>query len=340
MQVTIHKYKHHVCDQKYNASCKYGDPYNADTRVIHYHGRKHCRINDQNEVIYGGDLWVNEYKEVKQENYLNINSLPNNDRTLKKYLTKKPAVIKDKRITMVTSVNPPYVEKLKLTLPTWQMKPQLKDCPLIIFHNGFEDVEKELKFVYQCGREVKFIPWDLKNAENARELMLSSFVLGAPKVVDTPYWLKIDADAYFVDDQDLILDHFYNYDLAGHKWRYSKPGSWLCDLDDWAETNDISGEAYLDEEQRIEASASKRYGHKRIASFVCLHKTEFTQEALEYVNGKLPVPSHDTYIWYLSERLPHRKWCWHNMKKLGCRNQTNIDKLKDLIKPINSQKGY
>lgn len=332
MQVVIHQFRHFVCDQKFNVSCKYSDPYHKDTRVIHYHGRKHCRLNDSSLIIYGGDLWVQEYEEVIKDDYLEINKIAGlNDRMLKKYLSRGPAKIDDKRITIVTAVNPPYVEKLKLTLPTWQRKPQLKDCPLIVFYNGFSDAEKELAFVRECGREVKFIPWEMPGAESNRELMLSAFVLGAPKAVETPYWLKIDADAYFSDAQDIILEHFYNYDISAHKWKYSKPGSWLCDLDDWAEANDIDGDIYLNDEQRKEAMASKRYGHRRIASFICLHKTEFTREAAEYISNRLPIPSHDTYLWYMCERLPDRKWCWHNMKKLGCHNQTNIHKLRENI---------
>jgi hypothetical protein len=168
--------------------------------------------------------------------------------------------------------------------------------------------------------------------------MLSCFVLAAPNEVKTPYWLKIDADAYFSDSQDLILDHFYEYDLAGHKWKYTKPGQWICDLDDWAFEEDLDGDAYLDDEQREEASASRRFGHKRIASFVCLHKTEFTKEILEAVGKRLPVPSHDTLLWYLAERLPDRKWCWHNYKKLGTGNQTNFDKLTEVVAEINAKK--
>jgi len=150
--------------------------------------------------------------------------------------------------------------------------------------------------------------------------------------------LKIDADAYFCDGQDIILDHFYEHDLAGHKWKYTKPGKWICDLDDWAFDEDLDGDAYLSEDKRKEAEASKRYGHRRIASFVCLHNTEFTKEASEFVKDRMPVPSHDTYFWYMAERLPNRKWCWHSFKKLGCGNQTNIDKLKDVVNQIQDAK--
>jgi len=338
MQVVLNKYSHFVCDQKFNVSCKYSDPLDGGTRVIHYHGRKHCRRNDEGTVLYHGDLWLQELNEASHKNYLNINKAPH-DRMYKKYLKfKLVKEITDKRITIVTAVNPPYLEKLKTTLPTWQKKKQLKDCPLVVFHNGFSNAEDELSFISEVtGRDVKLISWEMQKAESTRELMLSAFVLGAPWEVETPYWLKIDADAYFCDDQDIILDHFYEYDLAGHKWRYTKSpnnSSWLATLDSWAEDKDIDGNNYLNEEQTIESYKQKRYGHKRIASFVCLHNTEFTREAAEYAGDKLPVPSHDTYMWYLAERLPDRKWCWHNFKKLGVRNHTDLIKLKELVSEV------
>jgi len=335
MQVVLHQYPHYVCDQKFNISCKYSNPRGDDARIIHYHGRKHCRLNDEGEVLYHGDLWIEEYEEAQKENYLSISDSPI-DRMYRKFKNFTPKkVVTDKRITIVTAINPPYLEKLKITLPTWQKKPQLKDCPMVVFHNGFSDPVNELAFIHEVtGRNVKLVAWDMPESDSLRELMLSAFVLGAPNEVDTPYWLKIDADAYFYNDQDIILDHFFEYDLAGHKWKYTKPGRWICDLDDWAFNADIDGDAYLSEEQRPEAEASKRYGHRRIASFVCLHNTEFTKEAAEAAGKRLPVPSHDTYLWYMAERLPDRKWCWHSFKKTGCGNQTNIDKLREVVSQV------
>lgn len=338
MQVILHRFKHKVCDQIYNVSCKYSNPYDNNARIIHYHGRKHCRLNNEGKLLYGGDLWINELNEVTKENFLNFSNINDEfktDRMFNKYknINNKKTIIRD--ITIVTAVNPPYLEKFKATLPTWQLKPQLKNCELIVFHNGFKNPEIELEFIHEISkRKVTLIKWEMENADSVRELMLSAFVLGAPKVVKTNYWLKLDVDAYFNDDQDLILEHFYNYDLAGHKWKYTKPGKWICDLDDWALDEDLDGDSYLNNDQRQEAISSKRYGHRRIASYCCLHNTEFTKEAMEYAKNKLPVPSHDTYLWYIAERMPDRKWCWHSYKKLGCNNNTNLESLRKITDEI------
>jgi hypothetical protein len=165
-----------------------------------------------------------------------------------------------------------------------------------------------------------------------RELMLSSFVFGAAAYVETDYWVKIDGDTYFTDDRDVFLDRHFDYDVAGHKWRYTKPGKWIAELDDWADTNDLDGDDYLPEESRREAINSRRYGHKRIASWICMHKTDFSIEAASYAGDRLPVPSHDTFMWYMAERLPDRNWCWHNYKHMGAGTHTNINVIKESVK--------
>ena len=342
MQVILHKYKHFVADQKFNCSCKYSKPEDSDTRIIHYHGRKHCRTGKDGSVIYGGKIWVNEFNDAIEKNFMGIKEFaPGNDRQLKSYLKSQrnnKTMPIDKSMTIVTAVNPPYLEKLKTVLPTWQLKPQLAKCPMVVFHNGFKDPDNELAFIKEVtGRDVKLIPWEMNNAESPRELMLSAFVFGAAAFIETPYWIKIDGDAYFSNKENAILDHFFDHDIAGHKWRYTKPGKWVCELDDWAETNDIDGDVFLDEKQRVEAFASHRYGHKRFASFFCLHKTDFVIEAAALAGSRLPVPSHDTYLWYMSERLPDRKWCWHNFKKLGINNNTDLNSLKEIVKKIREE---
>jgi hypothetical protein len=339
MQVVLHKYKHVVADQIYNCSCKYSDPASPKTKIIHFHGRKHCRTDKNGKIIYGGDIWMKEYEEAMDSNFMDIKEIaPHEDRQLRSYMKQTPATPIDRSFTIVTAVNPPYLEKLKTVLPTWQLKPQLAKAPMIVFHNSFTDPEKELSFIKEVTkREVKLIPWEMKNTTSTRELMLSSFVFGAAAYVNTPYWIKIDGDAYFGNKDDCLLEHFWDYDVVGHKWHYSRPGAWIPILDDWAEANDIDGDAYLDEKQRIEATNSRRYGHKRFASYFCLHKTEFTIEAANLAGDRLPVPSHDTYLWYLATRLPTCKWAQHHFKRLGINNSTDINKLKEVVAKIREE---
>lgn len=48
----------------------------------------------------------------------------------------------------------------------------------------------------------------------------------------------------------------------------------------------------------------------------------------------MPIPSHDTFLWYLAERLPDRKWKSKNFKKLGINNNTKISLIKDNVENI------
>jgi hypothetical protein len=573
MQCIVHLYKHFACDQKYNVSCKYSTPKDPDTRVIHYHGRKHCRMK-KDKILYGGELWMEEYNQAASENFLNISSSPKDkyikaleksdqptsqkqinkettivtvvdEKTLPKFLenvktwdlkpdiknlhkiiftignciitdlelsnykvigyplatdrfniytdkavkevttpywlkidpsikftndakclldhfynydivgnrewstipgqslieldewaeevdvdgdvyisdsknipeeykhnvistyfslnntsftkeavghlaskspkisddglfywymanrlpdeqdrkqrwawhhmkklgiefnnevsaipTSKPkqtVVMNDFDFTIVSAVNPPYLDKLKLTLPTWQRKPQFANKPAIIFHNGFSSNENppELNWIREYLFNYKLIHWDMEKYDSQRELMLSSFVFGAAAYVETPYWVKIDGDAFFTNSNDVFDKGHLEYDIVGHSWHYSKPGKWLNDLDNWANANKIPGENFLKTPKEIEtAIKSNRYGHKRIASFMCLHKTDFTVEAALAAGDRLPVPSHDTYMWYYAFRTG-KKISSFKIKKRGCLNNTNINEIQRILCQIN-----
>jgi len=85
-QIILHKYPHIIIDSKYNRSCKYDDPNKEDTRIVHFHGKKHCRIND-NRILYNGELWLGEYNEIVKNNIANVlDWQPSGDIMLKKYL--------------------------------------------------------------------------------------------------------------------------------------------------------------------------------------------------------------------------------------------------------------
>lgn len=328
LQLLLNKYAHKVLDCRFNCSPIYGGP-QEDVRIWHFHGEKHLRKESCRTI------WLPAYQQCVEANVAGLAQWsPGPDKRLRRYLNSRPngrdrSTTTDKNITLVTAVNQPYLEKLRLTLPTWQLKPQLSDCPLLVFYHGL--APEELSFIHEYRDSVRLVPWDMRHYESARELMLSAFVLGAPRLVETPYWVKLDADSFFLDDQDVFLDHMFDYDLAGHKWNYTKPGRWLAELDDWAQENELPGHNYLAPQNRALATSSRRYGHHRIASWICLHKTDFTIRAASYLKERLPVPSHDTYFWYLAERIPEFKWCWHNFKRRGAGTATQLEKIQQRI---------
>lgn len=83
-QVILWRYPHKVVDSYYNASCRYDDCDDPEVRLIHYHGRKHCREG----LPFNGDKWVAAYNEVVDLNIGNIREwTPSSDRHLSRHLS-------------------------------------------------------------------------------------------------------------------------------------------------------------------------------------------------------------------------------------------------------------
>jgi predicted SAM-dependent methyltransferase len=69
-QVILHRYPHRILESRWNCSCRFDDPWGKNTRIIHYHGRKHCRTG----LPYAGVLWMKEFTEVLQMNLADVRS--------------------------------------------------------------------------------------------------------------------------------------------------------------------------------------------------------------------------------------------------------------------------
>lgn len=66
------QYKSKIVSSKYNCSCKFDNPKAKDVRVVHFHGRKHCRMSDASNYKYNSDIWIKEWLEVYHQNINNI----------------------------------------------------------------------------------------------------------------------------------------------------------------------------------------------------------------------------------------------------------------------------
>lgn len=82
----LNKYKGKIVESKYNCSCKHDDPNKKDTRIIHYHGRKHCRKDKEGNFIFNSHYWVNNFIECFEDNICDIKNWYNKcgDRYLEK----------------------------------------------------------------------------------------------------------------------------------------------------------------------------------------------------------------------------------------------------------------
>jgi len=204
--------------------------------------------------------------------------------------------------TIVTAVTPEYKQLLYWSISSWVFKPQLRDKPLIVFYNGMK--ARDLKFVLKVYSNAQLIEWDMDGVESKSELMFSSFVFGAAQHVKTSYYMKLDADAYCTNDDDVWTDADFNYDIIGHKWHYTKPGWFIDALENQYSNANIA----INKNERIRK-------HARFESYCCLHRTEWVRSVAAKLNGRLPVPSHDTTLWFYADK--EGKWGRKNIKACG-----------------------
>ena len=237
-----------------------------------------------------------------------------------------------KEVTIVTACDCKHVEHLQVTYLNWCLFKNIDQYPMIVYVNGMGIDDTRLDFLRKHP-DLRLIPWDM-TVDTQRERMLSCFVLGTAKDVKTDYWLKLDADAYMTDSRPMLDESMFQADICGHKWHYTKPGAFLSHLDAWADTRaEFAGTERLFGSGE-EVRETRRFGHSRFASYVCLHKAEFSRFAagLCQPENRLPVPSHDTFMWYVEARLG-RKWERRNFKRdFGVNNKSKIEPLKNRVK--------
>lgn len=218
--------------------------------------------------------------------------------------------------TIVTAVTPEYKDILHWGIGSWGYKPQFRNCPLIVYYNGMR--EKDLQFTKKVFKDVRLIPWSMEGIESKSELMFSSFVFGAACDVTTKYYMKLDADAYCFSSDDIWSNDDFTFDLVGHKWHYTKPGWFIQKLDNIYNKTNLPIDLNL-----------RHFSHKRIESYCCLHRTEWVKQIANKFNGRLPVPSHDTSLWYYANK--EGKWLAKNLKSLGVSNAKNWKCMREIV---------
>lgn len=88
-QLLLSNHNSQIISNKYNASCKF-DIIDNDTKIIHYHGRKHCAI-ENDKVKYNGDIWIKEWLKVYDENICDVQNWFGKcgDKALNSFMRKK-----------------------------------------------------------------------------------------------------------------------------------------------------------------------------------------------------------------------------------------------------------
>jgi hypothetical protein len=352
-QLILPRYKVKIVDMKYNVSILH-DPGTADPRIHHFHGRKHVRPN-----VEKCGIWIREFIETLKENTCGIRKMALDecgDKRLSRFIHGNEATMhrelqlqvkdilglssrstckgfKDSEITIVTACDKKYVEQLRETLPNWIKYKHIDKFEVIVYVNGFRRIRrnKDLDFLRVLPK-LRIIPWDMPNAENQREKMLSAFVLGPAKDVRTPYWVKMDADSFACNDEPLLTPEMRDYVLCGHKWGYS----WAKHMEiliPWVNNHPHFQSLPKDTFDQAKVEGRKYY-QPRLNSYCQFHNTEFVTMAAGLAGDRLPIPSHDTYLWYIAERLklPYLR---HNFKRhRGMNNKSGLDRVKTAVNEI------
>ena len=304
----------------FNVSVLHDGGKSKDPRIIHFHGQKSVL------PVPLCEIWKKEFKEMCDSNIANINSfLKYADKRLKRYMNGEVVhagfvsnVVQTvdanrQDTTIVTACDEYYVDILRETFPNWRKYKNIDAYPVMIFVHGIPLDDSRLEFLNLPN--VTLIPWEMKNAENHREEMLSAFVFGTAENVKTDYWLKLDADSYATNNIPFITEEMKLFSFCGHKWGYSRPDH-IKKLDDWAKGHwkkKLRKAKPMIESGKIEGN---RFHHRRTISFIQLHKTQFTKFCVSLLKErKLPAPTQDTYMFYVANRFNPESVGIMNFKK-------------------------
>jgi len=158
--------------------------------------------------------------------------------------------------------------------------------------------------------------------------------------VETPYWLKLDTDVVALGENDWVdPDWFVNNPyIIGHRWGFTKPPNSIQLLDDWSHHELLQGVLTTPTlDIPLDNPDSERISHSRISSWCAFFNTDFTVTAstLAYKTcgeGMLPVPSQDTYLWYLAQRLDPSRIVKENMKTKGFNYRSSPGRVYEMVK--------
>lgn len=67
----VHKYKSKIVSNIYNYSCSKDMSPIENAKIIHYHGKKHCRYENGN-LKYHGELWVDYFNKLIDKNECDV----------------------------------------------------------------------------------------------------------------------------------------------------------------------------------------------------------------------------------------------------------------------------
>lgn len=302
-QVLAPQYDIVALDQCWNRSIKHTDLPREQTAIVHYHGGKHVSEFELCED------WRVAYWDMRHSSPQHAAlGDPQGDRRLARNELPK----RREDLTIVTCCTEQYVLKLLRCLPPLLAMPGLREqrwVMLIVDGDG-----TQLPAWSDALRErwpfIEYIACP-NRCERLRHSAFHAFVFDVAKHINTPFWMKLDADSEPVSDVFEWPDYI-EHAITADPWHYSKVKGdddakqhWLNTLDQWW-TDRID----IPEEDRLPlfpadifGTHGRRFKHRRCRSYCWIEQITFTRTAAKLYGQRLPVPSHDTSQWYLATRL-------------------------------------
>lgn len=230
--------------------------------------------------------------------------------------------------TTVVAVDDAHVAELQLVWPTWKRnRAEILQRPLLIVADAARSRsswKRQLAFVDHP--DVRLETWSME-AIGQREKMLTSLVHGPARWVETPWYLKLDTDAVAVAPGRWIDETWFRPDrrnrtpvFVASPWNYTKPADAIERLDRWADSVPA-----LRRHNRLDLVAEQgasRIVHPRVISWCFFGDTRWTSEMWDLCDGRLPIPSQDTFLWFCAER-GRRFYRRVFMKERGWEHVTN-----------------
>jgi hypothetical protein len=200
--------------------------------------------------------------------------------------------------------------RLRLVAPTWaKNRQEIYRHPLLCFC-AYPDESpgwwKRQISIVTGHPDIRVIGWPEFEGVSQRHRMLSAFTWGVAAYCETPWHFKLDLDCCVMPNEakwppEEWFSDEHNYQFIAPKWGYTKPAQMYLDLCKWGKTVP----AFIDtaEAPGKWADPLGKCKHGRIISYAMYGRTEFAKELARLADPPGPVPSHDTFWWYVAERL-------------------------------------
>lgn len=250
-------------------------------------------------------------------------------------LTKAAAM----NFTTCVAIDDEHCKELELSYPTWvKHKREILRNPLLLICDG--DQHDQHQWIIRTSfieQRLKIVLAHIDGCASQREKMLTALVHLPHLHVETDWYLKLDTDAVALDNSKWIHDNWFDNHtkFIASPWSYTKPANALDTLDEWANCHAAFWNTKPMNVPHVKNA--RRVCCSRIISWLMFVKTSFSARCSRLADNRkrLPVPSQDTFLWYVAQRmeLPYvttrfKKLGWNhcNRKKLAnaCRTSLGV----------------